>query len=536
MKTSASLGKNLDVSAITLEDLRLQKEKLEEERAVLLSRLEETETKIIAVQAEYGAVYNKATKLLKLPPEVTCMIFTCAAAGYSRERKKWGEKARSGAVPLLPEVVVSHVCRYWRAVSLSYPRLWTSFRYNGACHELSPVDRFKAYLERSANLDLKLWIDFSLVIMEEDRAINLSMLQLAVAHAQRWNRVTLMLDPESKILPEITRRLKALHVPKLEHFALCSEGDEIDLGRRNSNRVPLVDLKTTIFKSGAPRLSSVHLDGATYIKCSPPMANITALRIEPDVVAAPRQVYNGKAILSILRLPSLEHLSLVGVLFELQDISSLHTIEMNKLKSLRFSDHDAMCLLLAYIRAPLLDMLTIQSVCLPAEFGTLTSFGREPYFFPSLNRLNVLDVSVTTSLGAEFLISLTQTAKEIMFAQDDYEDGILLLIPEIYSDHPFWPKLEQLSVNMDVEDEMDSILHLISMDGRPQTKLTLFVPSSIKKTWKSTEEDYDMLVCLCDIKVLQPKGFGASTWPPSQDQSNYQFWWEQDDPFEIDEI
>ncbi|KAF9557752.1 hypothetical protein CPC08DRAFT_34752 [Agrocybe pediades] len=512
-----------------------KRSKLEEERAALLSTLEETEAKLVEAQAEFGAIYNKSSKLLKLPPEVTCMIFHWAS-GYPR-RYKDALKEQPEVPLLLPEVVISHVCRYWRAVSISYPRLWTSFSYAGACNDRVPVDRFKAYLERSATLDLELWLDFLLFLPGVDtKSQNLTMLEMAVAHAQRWKRVTLLLDSDSKLLDEVTSRTHALSVPKLEHLMLCAEGETAKVSRRN--RTPFVDeVTTTILTGGAPNLKSLRLDGAAYIACTPPLCNLTALRIEALIVD-PSKAYTWQAFLTILQLPLLEHLSIIGAVFETPNLPLLDVIEMNQLRSLRFSEHDAMCLVLSCIRAPLLDTLTMQSVFLPEEFNSPPMQVTGSYFFPSLIRLNLLDVSALSLAAAWSLIKLTKTAKDVLLSHDDSDENFLIQASSIHSDDKFWPKLETIILNMDVELEINRICHLFSAHLGPlrssRTKPFLYLPESIEKAWRENfEQGYTTLRRLCTIKSIPQAPTPEDFWPPFEERSNYEFW-ENDNPFVVE--
>src|SRR5258708_17003497 len=56
----------------------IKKADFEDKRRILLRELEEVESRIIEMQREYGAIYNKRNPILGLPVEVTCLIFTFA--------------------------------------------------------------------------------------------------------------------------------------------------------------------------------------------------------------------------------------------------------------------------------------------------------------------------------------------------------------------------------------------------------------------------------------------------------------------------
>ncbi|KAG7085989.1 hypothetical protein E1B28_003512 [Marasmius oreades] len=127
---------------------------------------------------------NMVSPLLNLPTDVLSLIFeTCA------ESDKDGHVMSLGAVPW----VLSHICRRWRYVSLSYPQLWKVVRIDAYRHHLSNPAMLKAWLARSQPLPLSCVVRFRLSpravgfyediidIMDHEGITN-----LLLGESQRW--------------------------------------------------------------------------------------------------------------------------------------------------------------------------------------------------------------------------------------------------------------------------------------------------------------------------------------------------------------
>jgi len=92
-------------------------------RREILEKLAEVECKITEMQSEYGAIQNRQNPILTLPNEVTCLIFENAQLPVIVDEEDEDEEIDD----CLMEVVVSHVCRHWRTLSIGYPKLWSKF-------------------------------------------------------------------------------------------------------------------------------------------------------------------------------------------------------------------------------------------------------------------------------------------------------------------------------------------------------------------------------------------------------------------------
>ncbi len=106
---------------------------------------------------------SDGTPVNNLPNELFSYIFTLGSeaeeSGYddgAEEEEEEEEDATSEHGPHLPfQVLVSHVCRRWRAVATETPTLWTYLDFA----EGPPFDKSRAWLERSKECPLDIELD-----------------------------------------------------------------------------------------------------------------------------------------------------------------------------------------------------------------------------------------------------------------------------------------------------------------------------------------------------------------------------------------
>lgn len=112
-------------------------------------KLRKLDHTIIKAHVEYGALYNETAPVLNLPTEILCQIFE-----DTQDASRMHRASRHPCV----EVIISHVCRGWRSVALSFPPLWSTFRYDSICDRAHRQlgNRLDVYLDRSSShlLDL----------------------------------------------------------------------------------------------------------------------------------------------------------------------------------------------------------------------------------------------------------------------------------------------------------------------------------------------------------------------------------------------
>ncbi|PPR06448.1 hypothetical protein CVT26_006463 [Gymnopilus dilepis] len=344
-----------ETSQAELAKLQQEKNEYEARRDLLKADLFRTEQKITELQSKCGVIRNTSVPILKLPNEITCMIFDYALVLSVRMVEDLTMINGETKWPPGFEVVISHVCHQWRSIALSYPQLWSHFRYDIMHCSLVPSKRFDVYLERSRSMGLELWFN----VRSASKTIGdiHKLLKKAVHHFARWRRFTLMAD-SATLVTSILRPIfqKSASAPMLEHFAICpaigNDGQEVR------------KLEAMVFKKGAPNLRSVMLTLSATITCFPPIDNLTTIRLEKDSYCPSNVHFSWPVFRNLLSLRSLVNLSIMFDTFRESEFKPEkdQPIEMNSLKHLRIAKFDPFANLLLFIRAPLLESLTIKDI------------------------------------------------------------------------------------------------------------------------------------------------------------------------------
>ena len=356
------------------------KERKRRELAEKLEKLqlerEELDYKIIQTQAEYGSLYDKMAPILNLPIEITCRMFELAHDASFVE-----------GVPKNPliEVTISHVCRQWRSVALSFQSLWSNFRYNvsKSWPKRIPIDRLVAYLKRSGSHLLDLHFTFSQSVLGDgSQALFNSMLENTISHVDRWRRFSLFSDVDVP-MHDFSDRLRRLKAPNLQYFTMCP-------GSTHQGEAPDFNgLAPSVFLGAAPKLFYVRVDGPSFWNYPPLFSNVTVLRLEDETDAWTFGNFSlgFSLFLEILALPSLSSLSIVGEHFEEPELPHTSKITMNNLKHLRYGeDHNLIGHFLPFLVAPLLETLIIKRATLRLIPSSL------PKFMPPFSNLHSLEL------------------------------------------------------------------------------------------------------------------------------------------------
>ncbi|PPR05161.1 hypothetical protein CVT26_012247 [Gymnopilus dilepis] len=492
---------------------------IEEEKSNLALQMRQLDHRITEIQAEYGNIYNKKIPALKLPAEITGMIFYYASS-YPKENDGGRRKH------LLREVVVSHVCTQWRMIALKNPRLWCSFCFDGPVSKRFPLDRFEAYMERSANLDLELWLDFSGAGASGpwNQTHAFALVQKAWVHLPRWNRVTIKTDgdiPLHTLIPLITQS----HAPRLDHFGFYRYITQQYDGST------IQDLAPVIFLGGAPYLRSVMLDSTAFVVARPPLSYVTTLRIEANESDVDLTI-PWSTFLQILGLPFLTNLSVSGNFFDATEVQTIEVISMPNLKHFRFRESESLSILLPFIKAPLLESLQIHDIWFPEEYNTLKP---EPDEFPALQSLYLHCASFSSPHTAWYFARMTKKVTDILLSDDDYSTTALsVLLHGPHFKKKFWPKLKTLALNIYIreEEEVNDIVRFA--EARGKDGFTLRLLDSMYNDW---EDDYfpqcEDLARACEVDVVdsEDRNIWQRQWPPGVFNPDHLC--EDDDPFDI---
>ncbi|KDR82054.1 hypothetical protein GALMADRAFT_264329 [Galerina marginata CBS 339.88] len=438
------------------------------------------------------------------------------------QRKKTTVKI--GFFNLEPQVVLSHVCRRWRSISLSYPSLWTSFSHHGCQSSLRSLARLDAYLERSTSRALELWFDF----VGDHSENHFILLEKVLPHIKRWKRVTILSGKDNPTF-SFLHSICAVAAPNLEHFVLRFH----ILDSRRDSDLSVDCLEPTIFTNGAPKLQSLTLDCSSLVSL-PPLSAITTLRLEA-VNLKPVYPFSWLTFLAILSLPSLASLSLVGQVFEHPQTSTAPLITMNNLIHLRTYGHGVLLPLLPHLRAPSLETLNIHCDWFSVNFGTVG----EPQAFPSLQSLYLSEVFAGLPQSAWYFVQLTNYATQILISQQGPFESFFAVLQHYQHFPPtaYWTNLKLLIFNM-APTELALIPVLAKFaEGRPKNPLILRIFDGMDRFWRQAEPtQYEALRGLCTIEIMDsadnPLAQGID-WPPGEEvDSNYIY--ETDDPFDIE--
>ena len=482
-----------------LRDLADKKEKLELEREILASNLEKLDYKIIQTQAEYGALCNETAPILNLPIEILCRVFEAAHnASFAEE------------IPHNPliEVTISHTCRGWRSIALSFPILWSTFRHDASeLSERIPVDRLGAYLERSGSRLLDLHFAFAKSVLGHGSLALLNfMLESTTPHVARWRRFSLFSDGDVPILA-FCNRLERLEAPNLEYFTMCPG---------NTETIVFDGLFPSVFLGGAPKLFYLRLDPTCPSKYLPPFSNVTVLRLEDDSLDLNVWDFGSySTFLEILALPSLTSLSIVGRQFSVPDSPHSSKITMNNLKHLRYGADDYLIRhFLPFLFAPLLETLILGNTGLPLPPSPFPKFMRPFSKLHSLELINCIDIDM------DFLSSfapLTPHITNLTIVDSSSSDSIFQYMVEPLNAMgiTLWPNVKILTGILFHEDSLNHYISFAKMLKNPE--LIICTGASFANDWRSMEPaSYELLQSICVLEQM-PAGKRLVSWPPGVD-------------------
>lgn len=308
------MSSNSPIRDSILSDLDEKQKTMKESRVCLFNKFRHMNQSLKEIELKHAKMINDDSPLLKLPTEVTCMIFDLSYASHFQLEPK-SEKR-----PLPPEVVVSHVCKQWREASLGYPRLWTRFFFRAVDVDemTNAYNRFDMYIRRSCSQNLELFFDFNrpaLMIYWEWELEELVLIDMAVKQIKHWKIVMFLSGWSTEIEQKLEPELFMGYAPNLEYFAYaptCMNVNYVNDDSTTTQRSMITSRNPTNFQGGASKLRYVLLD-----LLSPsilPLSNLTTLCIEPKNTEA-EYFYSWIVFLQILSIPSLTNLSLAGDIF-----------------------------------------------------------------------------------------------------------------------------------------------------------------------------------------------------------------------------
>ncbi|KAH7918481.1 hypothetical protein BV22DRAFT_1051704 [Leucogyrophana mollusca] len=206
------------------------------------------------------------TSIVSLPVEITNKIFTICWYASSSQYTTDGQRIQE--MPF--EVVVSHVCGYWRDISLGTPSLWSAVRIG----PFSCVDSTTAYLSRSQHHPLRLLLE------DVGNLSHDALFSILEPHFPRLQRLRIEAAHDRDVFP-LLRCLRMAQFPRLEHADLQIRAHS-PLARSARDLTPF-----TSFGARMPALTSLWFDGL-YTPFNFPRSNITSLHLHAQARQAGR--------------------------------------------------------------------------------------------------------------------------------------------------------------------------------------------------------------------------------------------------------
>ena len=265
----------------------------------------------------------------RLPPEVISTIFMSIP------------RTRRGGIPL--RFAVSEVSRRWRTIALETPHLWTYIHITPNM----PTELIVNYLRRSGSLGLDIRINFWCI---PENLIDLSrVLSPVIPQAWRWNHLAVIASSRKAIQLALSE-FGPIAAPRLQSIHIAQP----------TFSQPVFDFeKETIFRSGAPALTALRVQGMIMNHDIYPLATITSLCLQDSCDNGPSMgLWDLLTILT--NMPKLRHLSLFGSTFAGQ-IPIFPPVVLASLLSLDIGQPPSWVVLRA-ISAPLLQSLVVRKV------------------------------------------------------------------------------------------------------------------------------------------------------------------------------
>ncbi|KAF8959703.1 hypothetical protein BDZ97DRAFT_1836532, partial [Flammula alnicola] len=382
---------------------------------------------------DYARIHNRMLPILKLPFELAYMIF------------KLAYDTSSGGHSIGIEVVVSHVCRSWRSISIACPELWSTFNHPScAVHRQESIHRLVTYLERSCNKPLNL----SFHVSSEDRSAGrpaiANVLEKIILHVSRWRQLSISI---SNAWPAnyLFKQLESLSAPNLELLEIYTSEFDLDRIQRVTKRV--------CFLGGTPKLRSLRMDSGCFISCKlPTTVNIRLITLQLERLSSHRVIHPWKDFLALLSSPDLVNLSLAGNFFAKPNRSpgiQPTKVTATHLTNFRCSDKNVAQHMWNSIRAPRLQLLVLKG----AHFD-LSTFPysiisvNNPPLFPSLETLALINCeSVPRAITVERLTEVTKNITRLVVSQNPLGKNNVVdyMIKLIAPPRILWPHLKDLT-------------------------------------------------------------------------------------------
>ena len=410
----------------TLKDLLAQEAALSSQLAALSSQQQALEHSFATVRVRIGEIQNMNTAIYNFPSETLSAIFeACLPETSSPSPRAAAFLERSKEpLPVPVEMVVSAVSRRWRNVALQTPQLWTNICINLA----QPMQVFHdLYLHRSKMCLLDIIMvpfgrhkaDFT-----HARDIGISFkqhMELLIPHVVRWRKLVI----RSAFTGEFSTPysvLGHLYAPALETL-------EADIHCQPR-------LAMEVFSGGAPRLSSVELDGVYF---RPPQGAVKYLGL--SYIAGPSLSHDQFSQL-IRPMCSLTHLMMDSTIF---NDTNCPSIELPSVISLDIGLNYHSVGALRFLDFPAVEKLTFRGYSL----GVIEAVAQHGRLYPAVTSLTIANWDIDRVLrdnmpAAIIFMSLLPNVRDVTFQRVDSTPILRAL--HASTDTVLWPRLFAITV------------------------------------------------------------------------------------------
>lgn len=417
------------------------------------------------------------------PPEVLSAIF--AAGTEIEETSTTDSNPLSGETGLSFELLVSHVCSYFRDIAIGTPSLWTGI----FIAPTTKPEKLLTYIARSLGCGLDLRVDMSgWASSALGRYAMMEMINFVSAQSHRWRRLSIAAAGESED-NSIVMILCSRNAPALEYLSICVDNVEhVDEGVVRKNAC-----EPRIFSQGAPRLSFVRLRGLAIYLFRPPLQELTTLHLD-QTKALPMRFSMFRDIVTLS--PALAHLSLYGDIIGNEPWSGRALIILPALRSLRICGISGRVYggALQAIDAPQLESLVLKDLH-EHDLDGLWDDAEAVARYCHLKHLTFCDFEVSDFAYKRLLRAFpditefssfhssigTSPISPILAAASDVESDCVTERP--------WPFLHTLAFLFDDDEDEDWIKNVVTRrkeTGRPLVKLRFGTNyAGVFKRWKN---------------------------------------------------
>ena len=227
-------------------------------------------------------------------------------------------------------ITLTHVCREWRELFMSYPSLWTRLNFDH-------VEKTRAYIERSGTMPLELT-----VCKGSDKSYSEAAFLLAVPHVKRFKSITVGRTPD------FFRNLTD-HLPSSAPFLKDLQIDFV------CDPAPVLD--DTLFNGGLSSLRTLKLGGVVTNLPWRNLWNLTTF----ELWCPPGNKVTITKLLGFLEgAPCLEDITLHHSIPSSSDASSSRVVHLPRLKKFAIVADPVHAILLNHLTIPTEATLTLE--------------------------------------------------------------------------------------------------------------------------------------------------------------------------------